>query len=94
MTSTTVICYRRGYSTETTLLKAHSDNAESLDEGSMNALTVLDLSSAFDVIDHPILLWNDEKGKATDVALHFCVSQESVFAHYFVDVYKTSSLNY
>jgi len=56
MTSMTVISYRRGYSIETAPLKAHSDIAEALDEGSMNALTVLDLSSAFDVIGHPILL--------------------------------------
>ena len=34
----------------------HSDIAEALDEGSMTALIMLDLSAAFDVIDHPILL--------------------------------------
>jgi len=37
-------------------LKVHSDIAEALDEGSMIALIMLDLSAAFDVIDHPILL--------------------------------------
>ena len=42
--------------TETVLLKVHSDIAEALDEGSMTALIMLDLSAAFDVIDHPILL--------------------------------------
>ena len=46
----------RGHSTETALLKVHSDIAEALDEGSMTALIMLDLSPAFDVIDHPILL--------------------------------------
>ena len=40
--------YRRGHSTETALLKVHSDIAE--------ALIMLDFSAAFDVIDHPILL--------------------------------------
>jgi len=34
----------------------HSDIAEALDEGTMTALIMLDLSAAFDVIDHPILL--------------------------------------
>ena len=34
----------------------HSDNAETLDEGSMVALIMLDLSAAYDVIDHPTLL--------------------------------------
>ena len=39
----------------------HSDTAGSLDEGSMTALVMLDLSAAFDVIDH-LILWNQEKG--------------------------------
>ena len=34
----------------------HSDIVEALGEGSMTALIILDLSAAFDVIDHPILL--------------------------------------
>ena len=46
--------YRRGDSTKTGLLKVHSDIAEALDEGSMTALFMLDLSAGFDVIDHPI----------------------------------------
>jgi len=33
-----------------------SNIAEALDEGFMNALIMLDLSEAFDVIDHAILL--------------------------------------
>ncbi|KAK2150662.1 hypothetical protein LSH36_396g02009 [Paralvinella palmiformis] len=48
--------YRRDYSTEIAILKVHSDTAEAFDEGSMTALIILDLSAAFDVIDHPILL--------------------------------------
>ena len=48
--------FRRGLSTDTALLKVHSDIAEALDEGSMTALIMLDLSAAFDVIDHLILL--------------------------------------
>ena len=45
--------------TQTCFHPAHistSNIAEALDEGSMTALIILDLSAAFDVIDHPILL--------------------------------------
>jgi len=48
--------YRTGHSTETTLLKVQSDIAEELDKGSTVALVMLDLSAAFDTIDHDILI--------------------------------------
>ena len=48
--------YRRSHSTETALLKVHSGITEVLDEGSMTALIIFDLSAAFDVIDHSIVL--------------------------------------
>ena len=51
-----ISAYRRGHSTETALLKVHIDIAEARDEGSMTALIILDLSAAFDVNDHPIVL--------------------------------------
>jgi len=37
------------------LLTIHSDNAEALDEGSMTAIIILDLSKSFHVIDVSIL---------------------------------------
>jgi len=37
-------------------LKDHSGTVEALDEGSMNAVIMLDITAASDVIDHPILL--------------------------------------
>jgi hypothetical protein len=37
-------------------LKEHSDIAQGLDEGSMTALIMLDLTATFDVIDYLILL--------------------------------------
>jgi len=37
-------------------LKVHTGIAEALVEGSMTALIMLDLSAAFDVIDHATLL--------------------------------------
>ena len=48
--------YRKFHSTETALLKIHSDILASIDAGRVTALTLLDLSAAFDTIDHTILL--------------------------------------
>lgn len=47
--------YRKCHSTETALLRVHHDITQALDNKSMAALVLLDLSAAFDVIDHPIL---------------------------------------
>ncbi len=47
--------YRKDHSTETALLKVHHDIAAALDKKCMAALVLLDLSAAFDVIDHRIL---------------------------------------
>ena len=47
--------YRIRYSTETALLNVHHDIAEALDRTCMAALVLLDLSAAFNVIDHKIL---------------------------------------
>ena len=48
--------YKKFHSTETALLKIHSDILSSMDDGRVTALTLLDLSAAFDTIDHTILL--------------------------------------
>ena len=48
--------YTKFHSTETALLKIHSDILASMDAGNVTALTLLDLSAAFDTIDHTILL--------------------------------------
>ena len=48
--------YKRFHSTETALLKIHNDIVDNMDNGKVTALTLLDLSDAFDTIDHLILL--------------------------------------
>ena len=48
--------YRPGHSTETALLEVVNDLYLSLNKGNISVLALLDLSSAFDTIDHPILV--------------------------------------
>ena len=48
--------YKRFHSTKTVLLKIHNDIVDNMDNDKVTALTLLDLSAAFDTIDHSILL--------------------------------------
>ena len=49
--------YRPGYSTETALLKAVNDLFLSPSKGNISVLALLDFSSAFETIDHPIIAY-------------------------------------
>jgi len=48
--------YRAQHSTETSVLKVLSDILTAADRGDLSMLTLLDLSAAFNTVDHPILL--------------------------------------
>lgn len=48
--------YRAGFSTETALLKVQSDILLNMDQQKVTQLVLIDLSSAFDTVDHSILL--------------------------------------
>ena len=48
--------YLSGHSTETALLNVVNDQFLSLNKGNISVLALLDISSAFDTIDHPILV--------------------------------------
>ena len=48
--------YRKFHSTETALLKLTNDIMENIDSGKITILTALDMSAAFDTLDHTTLL--------------------------------------
>ena len=54
--STNQSSYREFHFTETALLKVHNDILLNMDQQEVTLLVLLDLSAAFDIIDHEILI--------------------------------------
>jgi len=48
--------YRQFHSTETAVCIVHNDLVRAIDRGHVTALVMLDLSAAFDTVDHEVLL--------------------------------------
>jgi len=48
--------YRNKHSTETALVRIHNDIVSAIDHGQVAALVLLDLSAAFDTVDHCVLI--------------------------------------
>ena len=71
--------YRANHSTETAVLKVLSDILLAIDAGDLSALVLLDLSAAFDTVDHAILL----RRLQTSYGIHGAVLQW--FRTYLVD---------
>ena len=75
--------YRPGHSTETALLIVVNDLFLSLSRGNISVLALLDFSSAFDTIDHPILVQRLHTDFGfTDTVLQWLSSYLSDRAHY------------
>ena len=53
--------YRQGHSTESALLKVHADILHNMEQKMITLLVLIDLSVAFDPVDHPILFQCLEK---------------------------------
>ena len=66
--------YRPGHSRETAILRVLNDVLCSADRGDLTILVLLDLSAAFDVIDHELLLskLQNEMG-ITETAFHWFI---------------------
>ena len=78
--------YRQYHSTETALLRVHNDILQALDNRKCVYLVLLDLSAAFDTIEHSVLLQRfDESLGITETALAWCRS-------YFMDRYQAVNI--
>ena len=79
--------YRDKQSTETALIKVQNDILSALDAGSSAILLMLDLSAAFDTIDHNILL--SRLCNVYDLAMHLIGSGLISLVGYSVLLLKT-----
>jgi len=64
--------YRAYHSTETAVLKVLTDILLAIDSGDLSALVLLDLSAAFDTVDHDILIqWLTTSYGLSGMVLHW-----------------------
>ena len=63
--------YRKGYSTETALLRVVNDIQRADGNGQCTALLALDISSAFDAVDHATLTDSDRTASMTSPWIGF-----------------------
>lgn len=63
--------FRRNHSTVTALLKVTDDILRAIDKGQITTLVLLDLSRAFDTVDHDVLLAKLQHVGLSDVPLAF-----------------------
>ena len=66
--------YRKHHSTESAQLNIHNDILLNMAKGSVTALTLLDLSAAFDTIDHT---WTDSTVIMVSVNWHLAGSNHT-----------------
>jgi len=66
--------YRAQHSTETAVLKVLSDILTAADRSDLSMLTLLDLSAAFDTVDHPILLRRLMTSHGVNGVVHMWIS--------------------
>jgi len=66
--------YRAHHSTETAIVVVHNDLIPAIDSGDVCALVLLDLSAAFETVDHQTLLLQvfSRRFGTTDLALNWC----------------------
>jgi len=63
--------YRQNHSTETALLKVKNDIFLNMDKGHVTLLVMLDLSAAFDTVDHGILFHRFSPSLAFGIRLYY-----------------------
>ena len=66
--------YRKNHSVETAVLRVSNDVLRAMDRGMLTGLVVLDLSSAFDTVDHRVLLQRLQEVGIGGSALSWCQS--------------------
>ena len=84
--------YRSFHSTETAILSVHNDLVRATDNGQVSSLVLLDLSAAFDTVDHEILISVlSKRFSLTDTVLGWCQSYLNDRTQSFSYANRTSS---